>query len=153
MRHYKEKHIYVGVDLHKHTHTAVVINCWNEKLGEIQFNNFPNAFPDFLQQTKGEVKMNLEWYLFEHSYLTGIEYNPRSCSLILKIDAKITFEHPESTGINNLEDSFVEVTVLFEGVQYLRLISSLNLLTNPNDDIGSIEQFHLKDSKSIRMEN
>lgn len=56
MRHYKEKHIYVGVDLHKHTHTAVIINCWNEKLGEIQFNNIPNAFPDFLQQIKGFAK-------------------------------------------------------------------------------------------------
>ncbi|UJF36438.1 IS110 family RNA-guided transposase [Paenibacillus hexagrammi] len=56
MRHYKEKHIYVGVDLHKHTHTAVIVNCWNEKLGEIQFNNIPNAFPDFLQQVKGYAK-------------------------------------------------------------------------------------------------
>ncbi len=36
----------VGVDLHKRTHTAVVINCWNEKLGEIQFENKPSVFEE-----------------------------------------------------------------------------------------------------------
>jgi transposase len=59
MPHYKEKHIYVGVDLHKHTHTAVIINCWNEKLGEIQFNNVPSAFPDFLKEVKSYVKRGI----------------------------------------------------------------------------------------------
>jgi len=35
--HEKQKHIYVGVDLHKHQHVAVIINCWQEKLDEIKF--------------------------------------------------------------------------------------------------------------------
>jgi transposase len=42
--------VYVGVDLHKETHTAVVMNCWNEKLGEMHFENKPSAFPDFLKK-------------------------------------------------------------------------------------------------------
>jgi transposase len=50
MSHYKLNHVYVGVDLHKGTHAAVVMNCWNEKLGEIQFDNKPSAFPDFLKK-------------------------------------------------------------------------------------------------------
>jgi transposase len=50
MSHYKLNHVYVGVDLHKGTHTAVVMNCWNEKFGEMQFDNKPSAFPDFLKQ-------------------------------------------------------------------------------------------------------
>ncbi|SDO04895.1 Transposase [Paenibacillus sp. yr247] len=50
--HYKQKHIYVGIDLHKKTHTAVVINCWNEKLGEIQFENKPAAFDELVAYVK-----------------------------------------------------------------------------------------------------
>lgn len=29
----KENFIYVGIDLHKETHTAVMIDCYNQKLG------------------------------------------------------------------------------------------------------------------------
>jgi hypothetical protein len=40
-----DKLVYVGVDLHKQHHTAVIIDCWNQKLGEIKFDNKPTAFP------------------------------------------------------------------------------------------------------------
>ena len=33
----KTKYIYVGLDLHKEQHTAVIMGCFNEKLGEITF--------------------------------------------------------------------------------------------------------------------
>lgn len=46
--HEKQKHIYVGVDLHKHHHVAVIINCWQEKLDEIKVENKPSAFSTFL---------------------------------------------------------------------------------------------------------
>jgi transposase len=39
--------MYVGIDLHKHHHTAVIINCWHEKVGETTFENKPAAFTDF----------------------------------------------------------------------------------------------------------
>ena len=35
----KTKFIYVGLDLHKEQHTAVIMDCFNEKLGEITFQN------------------------------------------------------------------------------------------------------------------
>ena len=41
----KENIIYVGIDLHKETHTAVMLDCWNTKLGEITFGNKPSEFP------------------------------------------------------------------------------------------------------------
>ena len=28
----RQNYLYVGVDLHKEHHTAVIINCWQEKL-------------------------------------------------------------------------------------------------------------------------
>jgi len=46
--HEKQKHIYVGVDLHKHQHVAVIINCCQEKLDEIKVENKPSAFSTFL---------------------------------------------------------------------------------------------------------
>ena len=56
MRHRKEKYIYVGVDLHKRSHTAVVINCWNEKLDTIHFENKPSAFPSFIQKVNKHIE-------------------------------------------------------------------------------------------------
>lgn len=50
--HYKAKHIYIGIDLHKKTHTAVAVNCWHEKLGEITFENKPSAFPELVTFVK-----------------------------------------------------------------------------------------------------
>ena len=50
--HYKEEYIYVGIDLHKNSHTAVFMNCWSEKLGEIQFENKPSAFPELIKEVK-----------------------------------------------------------------------------------------------------
>ena len=41
----KGNFMYVGIDLHKETHTAVMIDCYNQKLGEITFPNRPADFP------------------------------------------------------------------------------------------------------------
>ena len=40
----KENYLYVGIDLHKATHTAVIMNCWNEILDTITIDNKPSAF-------------------------------------------------------------------------------------------------------------
>lgn len=90
--------------------------------------------------------MKLEWYLFEHSYLLDFDYNPIGCELTLIIDAKITFEHPKS---NATDSNFEKLAIRFDGVQYLRMVNSLHLLTNPNEDLGSIEQLRFKNPGSI----
>ncbi|GED33262.1 hypothetical protein BCE02nite_44030 [Brevibacillus centrosporus] len=54
--HHKLKYLYIGVDLHKNHHTAVIINCFQEKKGEIQFRNKPSAFPEFLKSVKKIAK-------------------------------------------------------------------------------------------------
>lgn len=51
--------IYVGVDLHKQHHTAVIMNCWNQKLGEIKFDNKPSAFPQLIKEVKKHLKKGL----------------------------------------------------------------------------------------------
>lgn len=47
-----ENLIYVGVDLHKEIHTAVMIDCRNIKLGEITFANTPAEFPKLVRKVK-----------------------------------------------------------------------------------------------------
>lgn len=47
-----ENLIYVGIDLHKETHTAVMIDCYNNKLDEITFANMPADFPKLVRKVK-----------------------------------------------------------------------------------------------------
>jgi len=42
------KFTYVGVDSHKETHTAVFLDCFFERLGEVSFGNLPKDFSAFL---------------------------------------------------------------------------------------------------------
>ena len=44
----KEDFIYVGIDLHKETHTAVMIDCYNQKLGEITLNQITHPVREAL---------------------------------------------------------------------------------------------------------
>ena len=48
MMHPKMQYTYVGIDSHKDTHTAVLLNCFFEKLGELTFDNLPSRFNAFL---------------------------------------------------------------------------------------------------------
>ncbi|MGG4394584.1 IS110 family transposase [Paenibacillus thiaminolyticus] len=47
------------MDLHKAQHTAVIINCWNERLGEIQIENKPSAFDELMKFVKKHTPKGL----------------------------------------------------------------------------------------------
>ena len=51
MNHPKMAYTYVGIDSHKDTHTAVFLNCFFEKLGELVFDNLPSKFDRFLKDS------------------------------------------------------------------------------------------------------
>ena len=52
MSHPKMGYTYVGIDSHKDTHTAVLLDCFFQKLGELTFANLPSKFGDFLKQAE-----------------------------------------------------------------------------------------------------
>ena len=52
LTHPKMRYTYVGIDSHKDTHTAVFLDCFFEKLGELTFDNRPSKFGDFLAQAQ-----------------------------------------------------------------------------------------------------
>jgi hypothetical protein len=48
----KRKTAFIGIDMHKDIHVAVVIDCWTNILGEITFENRPSKFDKFMQDVK-----------------------------------------------------------------------------------------------------
>lgn len=52
MLHPKMKYTYIGIDSHKDTHCAVVLNCFFEKQGEITFGNASGEFESFLKEVQ-----------------------------------------------------------------------------------------------------
>ena len=52
MNHPKMRYTYVGVDSHKDTHTAVFMDCFFEKLGEVSFRNRPSEYPAFIAKAE-----------------------------------------------------------------------------------------------------
>jgi len=48
----KQRLAFCGVDTHKDTHTALVLDCWLNKLGEVTFENRPGKFDEFIRNVK-----------------------------------------------------------------------------------------------------
>ncbi|MCT4685927.1 IS110 family transposase [Vallitalea sp.] len=46
--HKKQRYLYVGVDPHRKSHTAIVMNCWHEVIGSIKIENKPSGFRELL---------------------------------------------------------------------------------------------------------
>ncbi|MGM0219152.1 IS110 family transposase [Enterococcus sp. AZ126] len=54
----RTQYLYVGMDIHKETHTAVLLNYLEEKLGEIKIKNTLQGFhklEDYVNKQKGEL--------------------------------------------------------------------------------------------------
>jgi len=49
---HKRNTCFVGIDMHKDTHCAVVIDCWMNKLGEVNFENRPSRYPAFVEDVR-----------------------------------------------------------------------------------------------------
>lgn len=43
---------FVGIDMHKEMHYAVIIDCWMHKIGEVKFENKPSKFPAFVEDVR-----------------------------------------------------------------------------------------------------
>lgn len=52
----KLSHAYIGLDLHKYTHTAVVMNCFSEIIDTVVIENKPSEFEKLVNQIKSKIK-------------------------------------------------------------------------------------------------
>lgn len=108
--HPKMKHVYVGVDTHKRTHTAVIINCFAEKLGEMTFQNIPSEFKGFLKNVRrcakrgitpvfgledtGSAGRTLASFLISHKIT------------VKKVDASLSYSERNNQSITHKTDSY-----------------------------------------------
>jgi len=69
----RENLLYVGIDLHKETHTAVMVNCWNEKLEAVIIENKPSEFKKLAEKVNRKSRsLGLNpFYGLENAYGYG----------------------------------------------------------------------------------
>ena len=110
MSHPKTRRIYIGVDTHKHSHTAVFINCFNEKLGEITFDNRPSAFPELLEEVKKHVKKGIGTaYGLEDTGSAGrslAAFLLENRKTVKKVNSNLTYNERKKLPIMHKTDSF-----------------------------------------------
>ena len=108
-QHPKMAHIYVGVDSHKNSHTAVFLNCFYEKLGEITLDSTPSKFKDFLKQAEQYLQdgTTLAWG-FEDIGAYGrslVKFLLSENQLVKHVDANLVASERKAKNILNKTDS------------------------------------------------
>lgn len=138
--HYKAKHIYIGIDTHKYTHTAVIINCWQEKLGEITFENKPSSYNSLLEEVKKHVKRGIK-PIFGLEDVGGVG---RALAVFLLKNKYIVKEvNPALTSVERKSRPTIHKTDNFDGLCIARtLFSKLEELqdANPQDRYWALSQ-------------
>jgi transposase len=108
--HPKMKHIYVGVDTHKWTHTAVVINCFAEKLGEVTIQNRPAEFEGFLKDIKVYTKRGVTLVFgLEDTASSGRElaiFLLKKKKTVKQVASSLTWSERKNQPINHKTDSY-----------------------------------------------
>jgi hypothetical protein len=136
----KENTIFVGVDLHKETHTAVMLNCWNQKLGEITFANKPSEFHKLIRKVSRFVtEKKTVVYGLENAYGYG---RPLAVWLIEKgcavkdVNTALSFAQRKSVPMYQKSDSYDAEAVA------LVLINMLDRLPDavPDDKYWTLSQ-------------
>ncbi|KAA6463980.1 MULTISPECIES: IS110 family transposase [Bacillus] len=138
--HNRQNYLYVGVDLHKEHHTAVIINCWQEKLGEIQFDNKPSAFSKFLLEVETYVSDGL-------SVVFGLEdvggYGRALAKYLVDHEQVVKEVNPALSFLERKSQVMIQKNDSWDAECVARiLINKLNQLPDakPNDLFWSIQQ-------------
>ncbi|HFJ9482973.1 IS110 family transposase [Bacillus cereus] len=138
--HNRQNYLYVGVDLHKEHHTAVIINCWQEKLGEIQFDNKPSAFSKFLLEVETYVSDGL-------SVVFGLEdvggYGRALAKYLVDHERVVKEVNPALSFLERKSQVMIQKNDSWDAECVARiLVNKFNQLPDakPNDLLWSIQQ-------------
>ncbi len=108
--HPKMKQVYVGVDTHKNKHTAAIINCFSEKLGEITIPNRPSEFAGFLQAIKSYAKRGkIPVFGLEDTASSGRElaiFLLSKKTTVKQVDASLTWSERKNQAITHKTDTY-----------------------------------------------
>jgi transposase len=79
---------FIGVDVHKEQHTAVMIDCWTEVLGDFTFESKISKYPKVMEEIKKRIPKNLTPVFG----LEDVGGNGRSLAVFLKENGYIVKE-------------------------------------------------------------
>ncbi len=109
MLHPKMKKLFIGVDVHKRTHTAVIINCFTEKLGELRFDNNIKGFEKFITYLKTILKRGITpCFGLEDTTSNGRNFARYLLSLnysVKSVEASLTYTERRNQAIAHKTDS------------------------------------------------
>lgn len=123
----RENYLYVGVDLHKKTHTAVLTNCWNEKLDVIEIENKPSEFNKLAEKVNKKAnRLGLQpIYGLENAYGYGralaVWLLEKGC-MVKDINPALAFDQRKSAPMlskNDEYDAHAVATVLINKLHKL----------------------------------
>lgn len=136
----KEQFIYVGIDLHKESHTAVILNCWNEKLGEITIANKPSEFHKLVTKVDKYCKEEkTPVYGLENAYGYGrglAVWLIEKGYIVKDVNTALSFAQRKSVPMYQKSDSYDAEAVA------LVVINNIDTLPDaiPNDAYWTISQ-------------
>jgi len=143
----KEEYIYVGIDLHKEIHVAVILNCWNDKLGEITIENKPSEFHKLTSKVEKYCKDGKEAvYGLENAYGYGrtlAVWLIEKGFIVKDVNTALSFAQRKSVPMYQKSDSYDAEAVA------LVVINKLDTLPDaiPDDAYWTLSQLvHRKDS-------
>lgn len=84
----RQNYIYIGADVHKEQHTAVLINCWTEVLGDFTFASKISEYPKIME----EIKKIIPEGLIPIWGLEDVGGNGRSLAVFIKENGYIVKE-------------------------------------------------------------
>jgi len=123
----RENCLYVGIDLHKESHTAVLVNCWNEKLDVIVIQNKPSEFIKLARKVdKTATKLGLDpIYGLENAYGYGRSlavWLIEKGNIVKDVNPSLAYDQRKSAPMmkkNDEHDAYCVATVLINQLHTL----------------------------------
>ncbi|HBG12860.1 MAG TPA: IS110 family transposase [Clostridium sp.] len=130
----------MGIDLHKESHTAVMLDCWNRKLGEITFDNKPSEFTKLTRKVSRFVtEEKTAVYGLENAYGYGrtlAVWLIEKGNLVKDVNTSLSYAQRKSVPMYQKSDSYDAEAVA------LVLINMLDRLPDaiPDDKYWTLSQ-------------
>jgi transposase len=140
MNYERMNYTFVGVDSHKDSHYAVILNCFCERLGAIEIRNAPSSFESFIQKLEAlKIKDTTLTFGFEDTseygtslvrYLISKGFEVRHCN------ASLVANERKSANVLHKTDDFDAQCV---GVVLITKYNSLPI-SDPKDEYLILKQ-------------
>lgn len=107
--HPKMKNLYIGVDCHKFTHMATLINCFNEKITTISFNNDKKGFEHLVKTVEKYKEELIPIYGLEDTKHLGYElasYLLSRNQIVKNVNSNLTYVERKKNPIIIKNDEF-----------------------------------------------